>query len=102
MSQGSAPATKATMTVTKAMIRDTPLIGGMSAGLRVVLLVVFLVFLLLGFPLLTGFLPMEFLLELLLLMMLVLLRGEPFSRCRKFASSPQFLGSSPQLPFVET
>ena len=96
MTQVSAPATTTTMIAIKAMIKDTPMIGGMSAGLRVVFLAVALVVLLLGFPLLTGFLPMEFLLELLLLLMLVLLREEP--------SLPvsQVLGSSAQLPLLET
>jgi hypothetical protein len=93
MTQGFAPATARTMIVIKAMIRETPVIGGMSAGLRVVFLLIFL----LEFLLLIGFWLVEFLLELLLLLLMLVLLGEEPS-----LPVSQVLGSSAQLPLLET
>jgi hypothetical protein len=71
MTQGFAPATKATMTVTKASTRHTAVTGGMSPSFWVVFLLILL-------PVL-AFLRM-FLLLMFLLLMVVLLCGGAFSR----------------------
>ena len=84
MSKGFAPATKATITVTKASTRHTAVTGGMSPGFRVVFLLILLLVLSL---LLLAFLRM-FLLEMFLLLILVLLRER--SLLSRFAGSQQF------------
>jgi hypothetical protein len=90
MTQGFPPATATTMIVIKEMINDTPVIGGMSASFRVVFLVIRLLILL-------EFLSTEFLSEMFLSSIVVLLWEEEEPALPKLLRSRQSLRVADRL-----